>query len=64
METFTQQDSKALAGSLARTEHFSVPDPGSRATKTLSRIDDYDDYQYVDCPYDDYQDYSDSPSDD
>jgi len=56
METFTQQDSKALAGALARTEFLSAPYPGSQVTKIPSRIDDYDDYQYVDSPYDDYQD--------
>lgn len=44
----------ALRAALARVDN--LPPPTDVVDSRLHNIDNYDDYQYVDCPYDDYQD--------
>ena len=44
----------ALEAALARTA--SLPPPTRIGERRLPEADNYDDFQYVDAPYDDYQD--------
>lgn len=48
------QENKALRSVLERVKE--LPRPAPVVDKKLPQVDNYDDFQYVDCPYDDYQD--------
>jgi hypothetical protein len=47
----------AIKSALTRVKM--LPQPSRRISYSSSSIDSYDDFEYVDCPYDDYTDYSD-----
>ena len=54
MQTTNEHGSKAVNAALARVD--CLPLPVSVVDKPSYEIENYDDFQYVDCPYDDYQD--------
>ena len=58
--TVESRGAKTLGAAIGRVERFSRPVNGN--TQESNRVDNYDDYNYVDCPYDDYQDYDDAPA--
>ena len=64
MKSNTHIGSAVLQVAVTRTEKFPLPsrvtEPGGE--KKSYRMDNYDDYEYVDAPYGDYQDgnYSDN----
>ena len=62
LETTNQKESRALNAAVARVERLPLPTKagviGSFSTGG------YSDDPYVDCPYDDYQDYNDSSTED
>jgi len=48
------QENRALRSVLERVKE--LPHPVPVVDRELPHVDNYDDFQYVDCPYDDYQD--------
>lgn len=54
MVTECLEESRALKGVLERVKE--LPHPAPVVERRLPQVDNYDDFQYVDCPYDDYQD--------
>lgn len=54
-----EHGSVAVQGAIVRTERL----PRPFADQEPFKVDNYDDYEYVDAPYDDYQDYEDAPED-
>ena len=62
LEVKESQGSKTLNAALARVRRF--PLPIANVAKLLCDGRGYEDDPYVDCPYDDYQDYNDSRTED
>lgn len=50
---------QALSAAIVRVGRF--PRPKNRVMRASESEAGYDDDPYVDCPYDDYQDYEDAP---
>lgn len=65
MKQAVEMTGNALKSALARVANFPPPKlPGEKVLVTCADgYDDYSDSVYVDSPYDDYQDYSDSRDD-